>query len=305
MEATNVIHRVPVNLIYRNSKQPRKTFKQESLEELADSIREHGVIQPVIVEYALREQGTYMLVAGERRWRAAILAGQKTIPAIIQEASNHNGRERLIIGVVENVQREDINPIEEAEAYQELIDKYKMTPQEVAQKIGKKVSWIYICLQRLQLQSKVVQLMRSGALSTDRRAVTALLSIQDPAAQVGIAERAVQSKMTIPTIVNYVSRMNTALESKKIKKIHTVKSPAMSLARERSRGDFDDESQPPQWDALQQLGKVPPWDLVVSAANRTCDGCELHSMANQSVCGKCPAVDMLVQLVDQTERSLI
>ncbi len=303
MEPTNVIHPVPVSLIYRNPKQPRKTFKPESLQELADSIQEHGVIQPVIVEYALCEQGTYMLVAGERRWRAAILAGQKTIPAIIRAASNHNGRERLIVGIVENVQRENMNPIEEAEAYRDLSAIYKMAPQEVARKTGKRVSWIYVCLQRLQLQPKVVQLMRSGALSADRRAVTALLSIQDPAAQIGLAERAVEHKMTIPTIVSYASRVNTALESKKIRKIKTAKSPAMNLARERTRGDFDDESQPPQWDALQQLGKVPPWGLVVSAANRTCEGCELRSMANKSVCGKCPAVDLLAQLVQCAERS--
>ncbi len=303
MEPANVIHPVPVSLIYRNPKQPRKTFKPESLQELADSIQEHGVIQPVIVEYALCEQGAYMLVAGERRWRATILAGQKTIPAIIRAASNHNGRERLIVGIVENVQREDMNPIEEAEAFRDLIHIHKMAPQEIAQKIGKKVSWIYVCLQRLQLQPKVMQLMRSGALSADRRAVTALLSIQDPAAQIGLAERAVEHKMTIPAIVSYASRVDIALASEKIKKVRTAKSPAMNLAREHSRDDFDDESQPPQWDALRQLGKVPPWALVVSAANRTCEGCELHSMANKSVCGNCPAVDMLVQLVDQTERS--
>jgi ParB/RepB/Spo0J family partition protein len=299
----HIIQNIPIDQIYRNPGQPRKTFRNESLQELAASIQEHDVIQPITVEPLPSKSGKFMLVAGERRLRASKLAGKTTIRAIVQDHSNHNGRERLITGLVENIQREDMNPIDEAEAYCELRDFHHMKPEEIAKSIGKSTTLIYTALQRLALQPKVQELMRNGKLSADRRVVAALLSIQDPDAQVGLAERALQRKMTIPGIVMFAGHVKAALEAKKLKKTRNAKSPAMNVAPSKYKVDIDDETPPPNWNALVQLGKVLPWAVIVDAANSTCARCELRSMASEAVCGQCPAVDMLGYLARSGDRS--
>ncbi len=297
----NSVQEIAVDTIYRNTKQPRKVFEADALAELAESIREHGVIQPITVEYIPCAEGQYMIVAGERRWRASKLAGKATIRALVQERSNHNGREHLITGLVENIQREDMNSIDEAEAYRDLRDVHGMKPEEIGRKVGKSTTHIYNALQRLQLQPKVRELMRSGKLSSDRRLVVALLSIEDSATQIGIAERAIQNRMTIPGTVKYVANVQAALADRKLKKSRGAASPAMNIARTKHEIDVDDETPPSNWNALAQLGKVVPWELVVQSANRTCSRCELRSMASESVCGQCPAVDMLGFLVSQAD----
>lgn len=295
------IQELPITRVYRNPHQPRKVFKKDSLEGLAASIKEHGVIQPITVEHIPSRLGEYMIVTGERRWRASKLAAKTTIPAIVQEASNHNGRERLIVGIVENVQREDMNPIDESEAYRILKDVHGMTPAEIGKKVGKSASWVNMALQRLQLDPKVLDLMRREVLSTDRRLVSALLSIDNPAAQVGLAERVIERKMTIPATVNAASQIKNALQSSKVRRGRKSKSPAMGMAREKYDIDVDDETEPPKWNALVQLGQAVSWSVIVESVNRTCAGCELRSMASEAVCGKCPAVDMLGHLVHQAE----
>jgi ParB family chromosome partitioning protein len=296
-----MIQHLPIHRVYRNPGQPRKVFKKDSLEELAASIKEHGVIQPITVEHIPSKLGDYMIVTGERRWRASKLAAKTTIPAIVQQASNHNGRERLILGIVENVQREDMNPIDEAEAYRILKDVHAMTPGEIARKVGKSASWVNMALQRLQLNPKVIDLIRRDLLSADRRLVSALLSVEDPAAQLGVAERAVEHKMTIVGVVSYAYQISRALQSAKVRRGRKAKSPAMGMARQKYELDIDDETAPPNWTALEQLGTTVPWRVIVESVNRTCAGCELRSMASQEICGRCPAVDMLGHLVRQAE----
>ena len=128
------LREIDIDRILPNSHQPRKNFDEASLNELADSIREHGVVQPIVVR-AL-EDGFFQLVAGERRWRAAQRAGLLRIPAVIREASEHASLE---IALIENLQREDLNPIEEAQAYERLITEFGMTQEEVARRVGKTV----------------------------------------------------------------------------------------------------------------------------------------------------------------------
>jgi ParB family chromosome partitioning protein len=149
---------LPIEAIERNPNQPRKRFEEEKLEELAASIREHGVVEPILVR---REAGSYRILAGERRWRAAQRAGLKEIPAVLREASE---REAFEIALVENLQREDLNAIEEAEAYEVLIADHRLTQDAIAQRVGKERSTVANALRLLKLPSEVRDLVRDGQL---------------------------------------------------------------------------------------------------------------------------------------------
>jgi len=140
---------VKINDVEPNSSQPRKYFDTEKLEQLAESIRQHGVVQPIIVR---RENDTYKIVAGERRWRAARLAGLTTIPVIEKDLSN---KQIMEIALIENIQREDLNPIEEAEAYSRLLNEFNMTQEELSNSIGKSRSAIANTIRLLGLTEKV------------------------------------------------------------------------------------------------------------------------------------------------------
>jgi ParB family chromosome partitioning protein len=154
--------------------QPRKYFDDTSIEELANSIRRHGIIQPLIVEPAA--DGLYRIVAGERRWRAAALAGLKEVPVLIREL----GRERrLEVALVENVQREDLNPVDEAEAYRQLMEVTNLTQEEVAERVGKSRSAVANALRLLNLPAAAMEALRAGQLSAGH--ARALLSVLAPA----------------------------------------------------------------------------------------------------------------------------
>jgi ParB family chromosome partitioning protein len=149
---------LPVEAVERNPKQPRKRFEEKALEELAASIREHGIIEPVLVR---RDGGKYRILAGERRWRAAQRAGLKEVPAVVREASD---REAFELALVENLQRQDLNAIEEAEAYEVLVDSYKLTQDAVAERVGKDRSTVANALRLLKLPEDVRDLVKDGKL---------------------------------------------------------------------------------------------------------------------------------------------
>ena len=282
---------IPISKIHPNPGQPRKTFKLESLRELADSLKEHGLLEPIVVEPG--DQDGFVIVAGERRWRAAKLAGLRSLSAVVRERTNHNGRERLISGIVENVQREDMNPIEEGEAYQRLIAD-GMSVIEISKRVGKHTTHIYNALSRLELAPKVIEIMRSGQISTDMRIVTAIKDLPQDV-QVGLIERAAQYKMTIPGIVAAARKVRKSLRSAPIQSERKAKSPAMRVGRQtyEAMREVDDDTPPSKWNAMKQLGKVPSWEAVVSAANSMCGRCALKSMASLETCRDCPGVDLL------------
>lgn len=165
------ILRIPLDKIRPRESQPRKLFDEESLKDLAKSIEEHGVLQPILVKTT--EDG-YEIVAGERRYRASVLAKQETIPAFLSE---HEEKEAQIISVIENIQREDLNPWEEALAYQELIEEYGLTQQELADQIGKTRSHIANTLRLLQLDEESLKALKDGKLTSTQ--ARTLLSIAD------------------------------------------------------------------------------------------------------------------------------
>lgn len=143
-----------------NSNQPRKTFDNEKLDILADSIKEHGLIQPIIV--VKNKKGNYTIVAGERRWRAAKKAGLETIPAVIKDYSDRTVTE---VALIENLQREDLNPIEEALGYKSLMDEYKLTQDEISKRIGKSRSAVANSLRLLTLEKELQKYLISGQIS--------------------------------------------------------------------------------------------------------------------------------------------
>lgn len=177
---------LPISQVEPGVKQPRKRFDEDSLHDLADSIRTHGVIQPLTVRRL--SSGYYQIIAGERRWRAAKLAGLREIPAVIIEADD---RKVMELGLIENLQREDLNPIEEANGYHVLIDEYGMTQEEVAKRVGKSRPAVANALRLLALPDAVHQLLEEGKLSAGHaRAILAVPSgeLQKKLAQKVIAE---------------------------------------------------------------------------------------------------------------------
>ena len=167
-----------------NREQPRKNFNQESLEELSESIKTYGIIQPIVVS---KEDGYYAIIAGERRWRAAKLAGLEEVPAIIRESDEQTNRE---ISLIENIQREDLNPYEKALGIRSLMDKYGMTQEEVSKKIGKSRSSVSNTVRILYLTPDVLELVKQGKLTEGH--CKALAGISDPKLQYEAAVRMIE-----------------------------------------------------------------------------------------------------------------
>ena len=180
---------LPISQVESYSAQPRKLFDEDALSELADSIREHGVIQPLTVRKL--SSGYYQISAGERRWRAARLAGLTEIPAVVIEADDQKAAE---LALVENLQREDLNPMEEAAGYQSLIQTYHMTQEEAARRVGKSRSAVANAMRLLGLQPGVRKLVEEGSLSAGH--ARALLPLS-PALQTKAAETVVQGQLSV------------------------------------------------------------------------------------------------------------
>ncbi|HYR44921.1 MAG TPA: ParB/RepB/Spo0J family partition protein [Terriglobia bacterium] len=187
---TDQLREIDIDRILPNSHQPRKNFNEDGLNELADSIRERGVVQPIVVR-AL-EDGFFQLIAGERRWRAAQRSGLLRIPAVIREADEHASLE---IALIENLQREDLNPMEEAQAYERLIVDFGMTQEEVARRVGKNRTTIANMLRLLRLPPEVQQWLREHRLSTGHAKV--LLSLSDLNAILDTARRIIQGNYSV------------------------------------------------------------------------------------------------------------
>lgn len=173
-----------------NMAQPRKHFDEEKLEALADSIKEHGIVQPILVSPT--KSGTYKIVAGERRWRASKLAGIKEIPCIIR---SFDDKQTMEIALVENLQREDLNPIEEAEGYQQLIEAFNLTQDEVGQKVGKSRSAIANSLRLNNLSKDIKAMVVDGRLSQGH--ARALLPVEDKKLQLDMANRIISAGLNV------------------------------------------------------------------------------------------------------------
>lgn len=187
-DATGVSE-LKINDIEPNREQPRKTFDQEKLQSLAESIAQHGVVQPIIVK---KKDKGYSIIAGERRWRAAKLAGLKTIPAIVKDLSPQDVME---IALIENIQREDLNPIEEAEAYQKLMDEHNLTQEHISKMVGKSRAAIANSVRLLTLADKVKEMLVGEALTPGH--ARTLITIEDKEKQVQLADMIVEKNLNV------------------------------------------------------------------------------------------------------------
>ena len=192
-------HTLPLEEIVPNKEQPRKTFDETALEELAESIRQHGVLQPLLVRPL--PGGGYQLVAGERRYRASRIAGMREVPVVIRELSDV---ETMEIAIIENLQREDLNPIEEAEGLQALIDRCGFTQDQVAASVGKSRPAIANSLRLLKLPPEVREMTKSGTISAGH--ARALLGLPNEALIYAAAEQIVSHKLTVRDVEKLAKR---------------------------------------------------------------------------------------------------
>ena len=191
---------VPILKVEPNPNQPRRQFDDDSLQELADSVKQYGILQPLIVK---KHDKFYEIIAGERRWRAAKLAGLKEVPVLIRDYAEN---EIVEIALIENIQREDLNPIEEALAYQQLIKDYRLKQDEVAEKVAKSRTAITNSLRLLKLDERVQEMVIEGKLSSGH--ARAIISIEDKEKQYMVAQKIFDEKLNVRDVEKLVKNID-------------------------------------------------------------------------------------------------
>ena len=199
---------VKITKIEPNREQPRKNFDEDALLELADSIKQFGVIQPIVVQ---DRKDHYEIIAGERRWRAAKLAGLKEVPVIIK---NYTEQEIVEISLIENIQREDLNPIEEAQAYKRLLTEFNLKQDEVAERVSKSRTAVTNSMRLLKLCDEVQQMVINDMLSTGH--ARALLAIEDPEEQYTLAQKVFDEKLSVRDVEKLVKNVHKPAKPKKM-----------------------------------------------------------------------------------------
>lgn len=204
---SDAVETLRITLVEPNKNQPRRSFDDEKIDELSESIKIHGVIQPIIV---VRNDDRYKIVAGERRWRAAKKAGLKEIPAVIR---NYTEFEIAQIALIENLQRENLNPIEEALGYRTLMDKFNMTQEDVSDKIGKSRSAIANTVRLLALDEPIRQKLISGEISSGH--ARALLTVETPKTRIAILEAIIEKGLNVRQTEALVKQLQKSAPKKK------------------------------------------------------------------------------------------
>ena len=189
-EVLKETNEIDINKVEPNENQPRKEFNEDALQELADSIKQHGLIEPIIVQEG--KKGFYQIIAGERRWRAAKLAGLKEVPVVVRELST---QEIVEISLIENIQREDLNPVEEAMAYKRLIDEFHMKQDEIAERVSKSRTAVTNSMRLLKLDVRVQQMMVDEMISAGH--ARAILAIENPEKQYTTAMKVFDEKLSV------------------------------------------------------------------------------------------------------------
>lgn len=201
------IMEIRISEIEPNRQQPRKNFDDEKLAGLAESIKQHGVVQPLIVQ---KEGNSYKIVAGERRWRAARMAGLQTVPVIVRDLTD---KQIMEIALIENLQREDLNPIEEAEAYERLINEFGMTQEEISVTVGKSRPAITNSMRLLSLDEKIKEKLVSGEISSGH--ARALLALNDQEFRLKVMEEVIKKQMSVRETEHLVNQLSVNKKPKK------------------------------------------------------------------------------------------
>lgn len=210
---------VKITMVEPNRKQPRKKFDEDSLQELADSIKQVGLIQPILVQ---DRKDYYEIIAGERRWRAAKLAGLKEIPVIIR---NYSEQEIMEISLIENIQREDLNPIEEAQAYKRLLTEFNLKQDEVAERVAKSRTAVTNSIRLLKLDEKVQQMVIDDMISTGH--ARALLAVENPEEQYTLAQQIFDERLSVRDVEKLVKNLHKPEKEKKDSDNNIMQSNAM------------------------------------------------------------------------------
>ncbi len=206
--ATTLIN---ISKVQPNKEQPRKNFNEDALEELAESIKMHGIISPIIVQ---DRKTYYEIIAGERRWRAAMKAGLKEVPVIVK---NYTEQEIVEISLIENIQREDLNPIEEALAYKKLLEEFNLKQDEVAEKVSKSRTAVTNSIRLLKLSKEVQEMIIDDMITTGH--ARALISIENPDEQYRIAQQIFDEKLSVRDVEKLVKNMGKTKPNKKTKAV--------------------------------------------------------------------------------------
>ncbi len=207
-ETEKDVKKIKITQIEPNKTQPRRDFDEEKIQELSESIKEYGVLQPIVVK--LNKNGFYTIIAGERRWRASRMAGLKEIPAVIKDVSEKTEKE---ITLIENIQRENLNSLEEAAGIKELIDVYGLTQEEVAKKIGRSRTAVTNTLRLLNLPDEIKEMLKQGKISQGH--ARALLSLENKVLAQEIAKKVIAEDMSVRKLESYIASL---LKEKKPKK---------------------------------------------------------------------------------------
>jgi ParB family chromosome partitioning protein len=196
---------IPINLIKPNADQPRKNFDDEKINSLSESIKEHGIIQPLVL---MKNGDNYIIVAGERRWRAAKNVGLKEVPAVIMELTD---KELLEISLIENLQREDLNPIEEALAYKKLLEEFKLTQEQLGRKVGKSRTVITNCIRLLNLDERVQVHLIDGVISEGH--ARTILGMDDKNMQYELAQKVIDESLSVRETEQLIKKLQTKVEN--------------------------------------------------------------------------------------------
>ena len=199
---------IAITKVEPNRKQPRKFFDEDKLQELADSIKQFGLLQPILVQ---DRKDYYEIIAGERRWRAARLAGLKEVPVIIK---NYSDQEIVEIALIENIQREDLNPIEEAQAYKRLLEEFNLKQDEVAERVSKSRAAVTNSIRLLKLGGRVQQMVIDDMISTGH--ARALLAVEDEEEQYNLAQKIFDEKLSVRDIEKMVKNLHKPVKVKKL-----------------------------------------------------------------------------------------
>jgi len=203
---------VSIHKVEPNKNQPRKNFDEEALNELVESIKQHGVIFPIVVQ----DRGEYyQIIAGERRWRASKIAGLKEVPVIIK---NYTEQEIVEVSLIENIQRQDLNPIEEAMAYKQLLEDFNLKQEEVAQRVSKSRTAVTNSMRLLKLHDKIQQMIIDGDLSTGH--ARALITVDDKEKQLNLAKEIVSRRLSVREVERLMKDLDKPIPEKREKKVN-------------------------------------------------------------------------------------
>ena len=283
--------KIDITRLLANPMQPRQHFDPQKLDELADSIRSIGQINPITVE---QHGDAYIIIDGERRWRACQQLGFQQVDVHIRDGSLVD-KDKLIAAMVTNIQRADLDPIEEAKGYKAMLD-MGLSQTKIARQCGTSQVRVNNRVSMLRLEEPIQEQIAAGNLPMSDTVLTAILSIPDPAARVQLALKLAERRAGVKTILTSCCNLREALAAQGIDKDE----PA-ALRRAYRKQQLDR----PKWDALQQAGAVPPWNLFTASVKAACAACSIGDHVDSGICKTCPVVVMVETALREVKHAVV